>query len=133
MIDTFNNSLDPIILFMINYLSCSKTLVCLLLSLIFRHCLTTTSQPLTVPLKLNNKVPYVHLSSFCSQGPTDSIGFQDAMVLLDSGSNQFWLADNQCSECPYTQSLCPQISESDQRINYYSGNIHGSYSFIKIC
>ena len=86
-----------------------------------------------MPLKLSNKVPYAHLSSFCAKEPTDSIGFQDAIVLIDSGSDQFWLADNQCYDCPYTQSLCPQISESDQMITYYSGNIHGSYSFIKIC
>lgn len=84
------------------------------------------------PLLISHRVPYVSLAALCSHSPP-SFTYLDALVLLDTGSSLFWLADNKCSSCPHTNSFCPHITDSEQSVAYYKGSIRGSYSFMKVC
>jgi hypothetical protein len=53
--------------------------------------------------------------------------------LLDTGSEEVWLADSECGSCRKTQSLCPHLKESKQQVSYFRGSVRGDFTYLNTC
>ena len=58
---------------------------------------------------------------------------QKYRLLVDTGSQEVWLADTACKNCYQTLALCPFIKETAKSINYFKGYAKGDYTFLNTC
>ena len=86
-----------------------------MLLLIITLLATVSPNTITLPLHLTSShTPLLELVHLCPHHPK-------IFIILDTGSEEFWLADNDCWSCSRTQSFCPQVFGSDMAIKYVKG------------
>lgn len=77
---------------------------------------------------------YVELNINKNQLGLPIVTFCDThQLLIDTGSEEVWMADNSCRQCYQTLSLCPYITELKKEISYFKGKVKGDYIYLKTC
>ena len=53
--------------------------------------------------------------------------------LLDTGSEEVWLADLDCRNCARKTAVCPHIGSKGQSVQYFRGSVRGDFVYFKSC
>ena len=66
-----------------------------------------TNSTIILPIKITSShTPLIDVAHLCPNHP-------NIFILLDTGSEEFWLADSSCWSCSHTKSFCPQVMGAD--------------------